>query len=203
MNITYWEYVHVLLCVVLAVTIALMHYGYRCNGCWGGNNFILFSEFQHGAVHFIAHGITPTLSLVPRPLPTRVEGPGTHRLHMCHFIRRFSVKLSVYYNLPRGNSIACSNRYQGKSFCFCWPANCSNKLFELASCVSWPYASRKIGWRNLKYLVYWIFYGNIRCTQILGTNWRMRSRCVPGPSPRVGRGLGTRLSDLIWVHEQN
>ena len=68
-------------------------------------------------------------SLVPRPLPTQGEGPGTHRLHMRHFIRRFSVKLSVYYSLPRGNSIACLNKCQGKSFCFRWPANCSNKLF--------------------------------------------------------------------------
>ena len=132
-------------------------------------------------------------SLVPRPLPTRGEGPGTHQLRMRHFICRFSVKLSIYYSLPL---IASSNRCQGKSFCFRWPANCSNKLFELASCVPWPYASRKKGWRNLKYLVYWIFYGNIRCTQILGTNWRMRSWCVPGPSPRVGRDLGTRLREL-------
>ena len=55
-------------------------------------------------------------SLVPRPLPTRGEGPGTHRLRMRHFIRRFSVKLSVYYSLPRDNSIACSNfspRWEG------------------------------------------------------------------------------------------
>ena len=37
---------------------SLMHYRRRCNGCWGGNNFILFSEFQHGAVHFILHGVT-------------------------------------------------------------------------------------------------------------------------------------------------
>ena len=40
---------------------SLMHYRHRCNGCWGGNNFILFSEFQHGAVHFILHGVTGPL----------------------------------------------------------------------------------------------------------------------------------------------
>ena len=48
-------------------------------------------------------------------------------------------------------------------------------------------------WRHCKSIVYWVFYGNIRCTQILGTNGRMRSQCVPGPFSRVGRGLGMRL----------
>ena len=96
-------------------------------------------------VHFIITHSMRNASLVPRPLPTRGEGPGTHRLRMRHFIRRFSVKLSVYSSLPHGDSIACSNRYQGKSFCFRWPANCLNTLFELASCVPWPYASRKKG----------------------------------------------------------
>ena len=85
------------------------------------------------------------ISLVPRPLPKRGEGPGIHRLCMRHFVHRFSVKLSVCYSLLHGNSIACSNRCQGKFFCFRWPANCSNKLFELASSVPWPYASRKKG----------------------------------------------------------
>ena len=42
-----------------------------------------------------------------------------------------------------------------------------------SSCDPWPYASRKKGWLNLKYLVYWIFYGNIWCTQIPGKNWCM------------------------------
>ena len=48
-------------------------------------------------------------------------------------------------------------------------------------------------WRNCELIVYQVFYGNIRCTQILGTNGRMRSQCVPGPFSRIGRGLGTRL----------
>ena len=30
-------------------------------------------------------------------------------------------------------------------------------------------------------MVYGLFYGNIRCTRIFGTLWRMRRQCVPGP----------------------
>ena len=30
-------------------------------------------------------------------------------------------------------------------------------------------------------IVYGLFYGNIRCTKIFGTLWRMRRQCVPGP----------------------
>ena len=30
-------------------------------------------------------------------------------------------------------------------------------------------------------IVYGLFYGNIQCIRILGTLWRMRRQCVPGP----------------------
>ena len=48
-------------------------------------------------------------------------------------------------------------------------------------------------WCNYISVVYWVFYGNIQCTQILGTNGCMHSWCVPVPFSHVGRGLGTRL----------
>jgi hypothetical protein len=75
----------------------------RCNNC---NTCTYMCTCSNNSVN---------TSLVPRPLPTRGEGAGTHRLRMCKFICRFSVKLSIYmyYSLPRGNSTACSNRCQG------------------------------------------------------------------------------------------
>ena len=67
----------------------------------------------------------------------------TPTVHMCKIIRKFSVKSSTYYSLPCCILIARSNRRQGKYLCFCWPANRSNKLFELPLCICRPYASRR------------------------------------------------------------
>ena len=65
---------------------------------------------------------------------------------------------------------------------------CVRLVFLLATC---KYDLKR--WHHCKLIAYWVFYWNIRCTQILGTNGRMHSQCVPGPFSRVGRGLGMRL----------
>ena len=75
---------------------------------------------------------------VPRPLPTREKG----LVHTDCACARLSVKLSVFYSLPRDILTFSSNKHLGKRLRCRLPVNRSNEVFALVSCVCWLNARR-------------------------------------------------------------
>ena len=102
---------------------------------------------------FTNYPCTCCSSLVPSPLPTQEEGSGAHRLRMCKIISRFSIKLFVYYSLPRGHPTFVQADPRISLFVFAGlPTAQTNSLSSHHMFVGHTRAYRA-RWRNHKYFM--------------------------------------------------